>query len=179
MRIGLAQGGGKGGEPQYDPTLAYEGSTSPRGKVRLGEKAFHSIPTFYRPSFRFVHADQAVDNWPKTEKARLMAEIEACAHELAEAGNTGLSPAEVETLRRRIANLKRGLPPTHRARVDHGQFRAEAVPLREAVEHGRVRSRRRAGSIPRRARTDSGRLSRSSPGVRARGCGPTAELVAA
>ncbi|MEW6281142.1 MAG: hypothetical protein AB1758_21200 [Candidatus Eremiobacterota bacterium] len=126
------------GEPQYDPGLRCEGVTSRTGKVRIGERAFRSVKILLSTKLHeFTHADDAGwDRWPEDHKAQIMAELKAYQRELDLASKTGLSEADQADIRKRMEKYREGLGPTNAEKADQHLYRAEAIPLRDAVLYG-------------------------------------------
>lgn len=128
-------------EPIWNLRVVGYGKTFPSGAIEIGPDAFDSLEILLHTKLHeFVHADQAArGDWPKSDKGRAMAELEAYGKELRIAATTGLPADQVSSIEKRIKKYRDSLSEANLIRVDSGFYRAEAIPLREALEQGQVK----------------------------------------
>ncbi|MBT9586260.1 hypothetical protein IV102_23160 [bacterium] len=128
-------------EPIFHAALDTYGATDDQGNITIGPLAFESLHTLVHTKLHeFVHADQvAQKRFPKTKKERLMVELEAYYHELQQlAAKTGIGSEGIAKIEHAIYVHETDLGEANLERVHSGNFVAEALPLGEALETGKV-----------------------------------------
>jgi hypothetical protein len=100
----------QGGAPIYDKGLTSDGSAQKRkgGRVRIGKGAFRSAAFLYSTlKHEMVHSMQWQDEDAARRTPHKEQELEAHRREEDQAGNTGLSEAELNTVKARIQQYER------------------------------------------------------------------------
>lgn len=130
------------GEPEYDPSVNGEGTTSKNGKVRMGEDAF-SDPGWLASSklHEFVHADQAkAGTWTNTDKSANMNECEAYDKEIENAEKSGLSEEKIDELKKRRKKHYDALSDDNKKKIDKKDYDPRGVvPAGGAVKAGKIK----------------------------------------
>lgn len=132
----------KGEEPRFDHTLAHYGDTNNQKEIRIGPSALESVAILLHTKVHeFVHVDQLTAGipFPTDSKGRNLLEVEAHQRELALAPQSGLSQAQVGFVTSQLEQFKSGLSETNLERAAKGLYYPEAVPLRDALQSGRVK----------------------------------------
>jgi hypothetical protein len=130
-------------EPEYDPKMKHYGSAFSNGTIKIGTKAFESLPVLVTTKLHeLTHGQQAAEGrWPRKsdKKALAMVEIEAYQHELDNAELSGISDAEIEAVEKARDDLIATLDSTNAKRVKAKKYTAEAILLEDAEELGDVK----------------------------------------